>query len=177
MNKFIFSQKLVTQIQKIKKTLILNFKNNYIINRKFNNSFINIMNYEDQEKFYWIRKTEKNVNIMGLNEDTISIMEGINEISVNKRNNFIMKDEPLFSFISSQYNYETIYSPNNLLIVDINDDILNKINIDPESDDSWIIKFVNKEEFFPQKPEKINLQKQEQKVYLEEHKNLKENYC
>ena len=75
-------------------------------------------------------------------------MEGINNINVNMKNNIIFKNEPLFIFESNKYNYETIYCPENLFIVDINENILKTINLDPESDDIWILKFILQKELF-----------------------------
>lgn len=140
MNKIINSKKILSQIMKYK---------NFYGDRNFNKDFLRqtIFDPEKQKTFYWTKEKE-NYNILGLKEDTISIMEGINNINVNMKDNIIFKNEPLFTFESNKNNFETIYSPEVLLIVDINKDILKTINFEPESDESWIFKFILQKELF-----------------------------
>ena len=140
MNKIINSKKILSQIMKYK---------NFYGDRNFNKDFLRQTTFdpEKQKTFYWTKEKE-NYNILGLKEDTISIMEGINNINVNMKDNIIFKNEPLFTFESDKNNFETIYSPEVLLIVDINKDILKTINFEPESDESWIFKFILQKELF-----------------------------
>lgn len=122
---------------------------NFNGDRTFNKEFIRQTNInpEKQKTFYWTKEKE-NYKIIGLKKDTISVMEGINNINVNMKNNIIFKNELLFIFESNKYNYETIYCPENLLIIDINEHILKTINFNPEYDDSWIFKFILQKELF-----------------------------
>ena len=136
MNKIINSKKILSQIMKYKILVIE-------ILTKF---FKTIFDPEKQKLF--IGQKKKKIIILGLKEDTISIMEGINNINVNMKDNIIFKNEPLFTFESNKNNFETIYSPEVLLIVDINRDILKTINFEPESDESWIFKFILQKELF-----------------------------
>lgn len=139
------SKKFLSQIIKYK---------NFHGNRSFNKDSLRQTTFDPkkQKTFYWTKERE-NCKIVGLKKDTISIMEGINDINVNMKNNIIFKNEPLFIFESNINNFEIIYSPENLLIIDINKDILKTINLDPESDESWIFKFILQKELFEEQCE------------------------
>ena len=102
-------------------------------------------NINQLRRLCWV-KNEKDYRLIGLEKDTISIFEGINDIYFNKNTN-LKGGDIMFSVSSNIPLNKDFYSRENGEILERNEDAINYINIDPENHEtSWIVKIKNFED-------------------------------
>lgn len=102
-------------------------------------------NINQFRRLCWV-KNEKDYKLIGLEKSTISIFEGISNITFNT-NKKLESGDIMFSVGSNTPLNKDFYTRKNGEILERNEDAINYINIDPENyETSWIVKIKNFED-------------------------------